>query len=465
MPLSRRAALTAFAAAPFLRAAGTLRAGAATANISPALGSSLAGNMTDHVCANVHDDLLVRCAALESGSSRALLMTIDSCMVPRTILDRVRARIASANSIDPAAILMSSTHTHSAPPAMHLFQSQPDPAYLATLETRMVDAAKMAFFRLRPARFGAASGQEPALVNNRRFYMKEGTIPADPFGNRNDKVQMNPPLQSPDLLRPAGPIDPEHAVLAAIGEDGRPIWIYGNYALHYAGYNPSTDASADYFGAWARRIEHALGGDCVAMISNGCSGNINAIAYARVYPTRSSYAFIDRVAGVLSLETLRVLRTIEFTNDVSIAAAMSEVDLGVRRPSTAETQAAVKLVGEQPGNDYKDRSLIYARETIYMSKYPESIRVPVQGLRIGSVGFGTFPGETFVEHGLAVKQASRHKTTVTVSIANDACGYIPTAEGFDQGGYETWRAKSAYVERDAGTKLTAAVRALVEKVY
>jgi neutral ceramidase len=58
---------------------------------------------------------------------------------------------------------------------------------------------------------------------------------------------------------------------------------------------------------------------------------------------------------------------------------------------------------------------------------------------------------------MAVKKASPHKLTMTISIANDACGYTPTTEAFDLGGYETWRAKSAYVERDAGTKMVAAL--------
>lgn len=455
MPLSRRALLLSLAAP------NTLRAGAATANISPALGASLAGGMTDRKCTDVHDELLVRSAALESGSTRMLLTTIDSCMVPRTLLDKVRARIARENSIAPEFILMSSTHTHSAPPAMHLFQSMPEAGYLAMLESRLADAARMAFARLRPARIGAGVGSEPNLVCNRRFYMKDGAIPADPFGRRADKVLMNPNLASADLREPAGPTDPEHHVLAAMGTDGRPIWVYGNYALHYAGYNPGTHASADYFGAWARRVETAVGGECVALLSNGCSGNINAMVYARQYPSRNDYAFIDRVATVLSVETLRVLKGLEYQDAVTLAGKMEDVEVGIRRPSAAELAEAIKLVGEAPGNDYKDRAQIYARETVFMAKYPASRLVPAQGLRIGGVGIGTFPGETFVELGLAAKKASPHKMTFAVSIANDACGYTPTAEGFDLGGYETWRAKSAHVERDAGTKILAAVNRVV----
>jgi len=455
MPLTRRRLLLSLAAP------NTLQAGSAIANISPALGSSLAGGMTDRKCTDIHDDLLIRCAALESGSTRMLLATIDSCMVPRTILDKVRARIASENSIAPEFILISSTHTHSAPPAMHLFQSMPDPKYLDLLETRLADAARMAFARLRPARVGAAIGSEPTLVNNRRFFMREGAIPTDPFGKRTDKVQMNPNLQSRDLIKPAGPTDPDHPVLAAIGHDGRLIWIYANYALHYAGYNPVTHASADYFGAWCRRVEAATNSDCVALLSNGCSGDINAIAYAAKYPTRNDYSFIERVAAVLAIETLRVLKTIEFNDAVSLSAKLENIELNTRRPSNEETAQAIKRVGANPANDCRDRGDIYARETVYMSKFPAKIQVPIQALRIGHTAIGTFPGETFVELGLAVKKASPHKNTITVSIANDACGYIPTVEAFDLGGYETWRAKSAYVERSAAAKLTAALTNIV----
>lgn len=461
--MTRRHLLASLAATQ-AKSATTLRAGAATANISPAIGTSLAGFMTDRKTVDVHDELLVRCAAIESGSTRMLLATIDSCMVPRSILDRARARIASENSIDPACILMSSTHTHSAPPAMHLFQSLPDAHYVAMLEQRIGDAARMAFRRLRPARIGAASGVEPTLVFNRRYFMKEGAVPPDPFGGKSDKVQMNPPFGGDAIVKPAGPVDTEHPVLAALGDDGRMIWLYGSYALHYAGFNPADDASADYFGAWARRVERALGDDCVALLANGCAANINGLNPARPYPPARDYTVIERTASVLAFETMRVLKTIAYESDLKLQGAMEDIELGVRRPSQQETTEAIKLVGENPGNAYKERPLIYARETVFMSKFPASVKVPVQGLRIGGAGIGTFPGETFVELGQHIKKLGLFKTTATISIANDACGYIPTVEAFDVGGYETWRAKSSYVERDTATKLMSGVERVLRKV-
>ena len=75
--------------APFPAAAGKLRAGAATANISPALGCSLAGGMVDRRGTGIHDELHVRAVALDNGNARIGIAVVDSCAVPRAIIDRV----------------------------------------------------------------------------------------------------------------------------------------------------------------------------------------------------------------------------------------------------------------------------------------------------------------------------------------------------------------------------------------
>lgn len=460
MKMTRRAMIGTAAGALVGRAEETLRAGAAAVDISPALGTSLAGYMTDRVAEEVHDELRVCCAALESGSRRMLLATVDSCMVPRAVLDRARARISKENSIEPAAILISSTHTHSAPTVMHLFQSFGDERYAAFLESRIGDAARIAFRRLRPARLGAGVGREETLCFNRRYFMKDGAIPENPFGGV-DRVLMNPPLRSPNIVKPAGPTDPAHPVLAAFGEDGRPIWIYANFALHYAGYNAGEEVSADYFGAWRRIVEKEAGGECVALLANGCSGNINAVDVRWAASPGRGYGFIEKTAATLAAETRRVLAGMKPVGAARLEASMVEMELGTRRPTAAELAEAVRLLSDPPRNDYRGRKEIYARESFYVAKFAERVRVPVQALRVGEAAIAAFPGETFVEYGLKVRRASPFGTTFAVGLANDAAGYIPTAEAFELGGYETWRAKSSYLERGAGDKLS---RSLVEQV-
>ena len=202
--------------------AGKLRAGAATYNyITPSLGCSLAGSMRNRIADEVHDELHVRSLVLDNGSTRLALAIVDSCVVPRKIIDRAKELIREQTQIPASHALVSATHTHSAPPAAHLFQSEADPAYQGLVERsdRRCRASGGQSTTADPNRMGG-SGREDRLVFNRRFFMKPGTIPPDPFGRTTDTVRMNPPRASSDLVRAAGPTDPEVGILAVESLDG-----------------------------------------------------------------------------------------------------------------------------------------------------------------------------------------------------------------------------------------------------
>src|ERR1700730_6540537 len=245
--------------APFAAGAGKLRAGSATANVSPALGCSLAGGMTDRRGTGIHDELHVRAVALDNGNARIGIAVVDSCAVPRTIIDRAKEMVRESSGVPASHLLVSATHTHTAPPSAHLFQSQPDPKYTDWLAVRIADCLQQAFERLQPARIGWAVGNEPRLVFNRRYYMKPGTIPADPFGRNTDEVKMNPPVGSPNIIRAAGPVDPDVPVVAVESIEGQPIALLVSYALHYVGGTGPGHISADYFAAWANSVTRLAG--------------------------------------------------------------------------------------------------------------------------------------------------------------------------------------------------------------
>ena len=95
---------------------------------------------------------------------------------------------------------------------------------------------------------------------------------------------------------------------------------------------------------------------------------------------------------------------------------------------------------------------------ILSESYPKTVRTPIQALRIGQLGVATFPGEAFAELGLAVKANSPFQSTMLIELANDYRGYIPTVEAHEHGGYETWRAKSSYLEKEAAPKMVAAAK-------
>ena len=223
-------------AARAVRAADARRfhAGAATSNITPNLGCSLAGNMGDTLAQDVHDELHVRAIVLDNGSARVAMATIDSCAVPRPILDEAKRLIEQHTQIPASHVMLSATHSHSAPAATHLFQSLPDPKYTELLPIRIADAVRRAVKRLQPAQIGWGVGKEPRMLFCRRYWMKPGTDMRNPLGGV-DKLKTNPGIQNPNVLKVAGPIDPDLGILAIQTTDGKPIAVWGNYALHYVG--------------------------------------------------------------------------------------------------------------------------------------------------------------------------------------------------------------------------------------
>ncbi|MEM9658785.1 MAG: hypothetical protein AAF961_10525, partial [Planctomycetota bacterium] len=73
------------AAAPTNAAEAAFRAGAATSNITPPLGISLNGGMSDRAATHIHDELHARCFVLDDGTRRLGFAICDSCMIPRAI--------------------------------------------------------------------------------------------------------------------------------------------------------------------------------------------------------------------------------------------------------------------------------------------------------------------------------------------------------------------------------------------
>ena len=459
-----------FLAAPALLLqgrAGKIRAGAATTNITPWLGLSLAGYMNDRKAAFIHDELHVKAIALDNGRTRLAIAIVDSCAVPRSIFDAAKEEIHQHTGIPIAQILTAATHTHSAPAAAHLFQSEPDSAYTRFLTTRIADAVRLAVTRLEPARIGYGVGREDRLVFNRRYVMKPGSIPLNPFGIE-DQVLMNPPAGNDNIIQSAGPIDPDVTLLVAESIEGKPIFTLCSYALHYVGGHPAAHVSADYFGSWAAAMQRMAGATFVPILANGCSGNINGVNFQKPSRTWLPYEQMSAYADILAAEAFRTWKSLQWEDTVELNGSVEEIEFTTRQASSAELDKAKKLLASEgaiPLAGYKRREAIYARESqLLVSEIGSRVKTLVQGLKIGNLGIATMPGEAFVELGLAVKQASPFGTTMMIELANDYRGYIPTEQAFAVGGYETWRAKSSYLDEKAGGRLVKSALAQLEKI-
>jgi hypothetical protein len=446
------------------------RAGAYAMDVTPEqFPVDVAGNMTPWKAEFAHDPLYARCLVLDDGHTTIAIAICDSCMIPREIFDAAKTKASQTTGIATNHILCAATHSHTAVTAARVFQSTVESGYAEFLTERIAQGIAEAHAQLEPVRIGWAVGNNPRQVFNRRWRLRPGPAPADPFNHGTDAVQMNPAAGSQRLLKPAGPVDPEVPLLAVQALDGRPIAVLANYSLHYVGGVPPKALSADYFGEFAKQLARLVGQRdaqpaFVGIMSNGTSGNINNINFFEGSPLRGPFEQIRLVAVDVAESAQAAYQRIEWQDWAPIAMKESEIELGVRRPSSDELARAKEVLHQAGERPYTELRAIYASETLDMAEFPETVRAKLQAIRVGAVGIASSPCETFVETGLTVKRDSPLPVTFTIELANGYNGYLPTPEQHALGGYETWRAKSSYLAVDAEPKVRGEMLRLLGEV-
>ena len=437
----------------------TLKAGSATANITPPLGTRIPGGFRPRYAENVDDELFAKAVVIDNGTTRIAIVTCDLIAIPEKVADAAKARIADRCDISPAHVMINATHTHTAVAIADLLGVDEDTEYTEWVPLKIADAVELAVWRRKPARVGFASVDEERITFNRRWHMRDGT------------VRFNPGIEHPDLVKPTGTIDPEVAMMfVEATDDGTPIAAVANFSLHYIGTDNSNALSADYFGHFDRRMRHYLGDTCISLLWNAASGQINNTDFSgRTKWTASGHQQAVKMANVLAghfivemqlmemhetldlsgdLATLTFQRKEITAEDLKIAEQVLSVPQGTY--DAYETGPFSWVIGEPIPNALVD---VYARECQRLAKLPAQMTAPVQVIRLGEAAIVALPGEVFVETGMNIKSKSDAKPTFLVSLANGYIGYICTDKALiEEGGYETWAAKSSLP--DIGTAPT-----------
>lgn len=460
-----------------------LKAGAAALDITPPLGVLLAGSFTARSAAGIDDPLYARALVLEDGSGtggRLALVCCDLIAMPGETVAAARALIARSGDVPPERVLIAATHTHTAPSPTGLLGTPRADAYMDALPERLATVVRLAAQRLAPARAAWGTGHEDRVSFNRRFHMRDGT------------VRMNPGVLNPEIVAPAGPIDPELGVLWVEREDGSPVAVVASFALHYVGTDQSDHVSADYFGHYARWMQRIYGPDLVPILFNGAQGDLNGVD-VRERARLKGHAMARRVAGIIAGETLRVVERLRPSGDLTLGAAQARFIFRRKRITLEDLAIASRLLalpedlspgdlrraaGLDPagpfswvvGQPLPDNALrLWARECQYLAAMPDELETELQVLRVGSAAVVSLPGEAFVELGLAIKRGSpfgpeNAGATLVAVLANDYVGYIGTRRAIEEeGSYETWAARSSLPDAATGQAMIEATLRLLRQ--
>jgi hypothetical protein len=398
------------------RGASPLRVGAAKVDVTPAEGA-LPKNSR-----GILDRLYARAIVLESGASRAALVTVDAGGVSTALWQGVTAQVEKELGIPAVNVLLTATHTHSA-------GGQGGPDYTR----KIVEAVRLAQQQLTPARVGYGTGESYINVNRQIVDPRTGRWWEGP--NRE------------------GPSDKTVAVLEFERPTGEPIAVYYNYAVHAVVTGQLDQVSADIPGAASTYIEDAFDGRVVAVWSSGAAGDQNPIYYQQTYDLRDIRTKEYAARGVdisnamppggegLDRNNPAVARLMDQQRQMvrSMGQFLGEEVLYVMR-RTARTETAVPLHGSSstiscPGRERTNQGRA-GFEGTYKEAGPVEIRLGL--LRIGDVMIGAVNAEVFNPIAQRLKRESPYKATMMSTLTNGSArsGYIPDDASFGKYTFE-----------------------------
>jgi hypothetical protein len=403
--------------------AGPLRVGAAKVDITPAK-SELPKQYL-----GVLDELYARAIFIDNGKSSAVLLALDAGVVPNPLWTNVSARIEKELGVPHDNILISASHSHSAPMigftrgatgAPPTFDNKP-------YEEKVFSAVKMAKQALQPAQVKYGTGV--SYLNVERDQIDPATHRWWEGANYD------------------APSDKTVAVITFETPSGAPIAVYYNYAMHAVLTGNLDLVSADYPGAASRYIENALGKNVVALFSSGAAGDQNPIYFQQTYDLRAirikEYAKRGEdisnsmpPGGVgLDRNDPEVARLMNEQKQMAVSMGQmlgEEVMHAMRTSTRAEND--VRLFGKQtvitcPGRERTNQGR-GGVEGSYKEGPPVQIRLGL--LMVGDIAVGAVNGEAYNLIARRLKKESPYAKTIMSTLTNGMAnsGYIPDDASF-----------------------------------
>lgn len=397
-----------------------LSAGVASCDITPPLAVGLLTSAVNGTYApfdSVRMPLKARVLVLRhDGEAPVVWVALDLLALTDTSVggwDRFKQ--ALAGGLDPERIVLTYTHTHSAPESVGLSGLYLTEAYrhwLAALEGAVREAIGEALGQLQPVEVFYSAGELEGFSLQRRIPTPDGIV-------MSDSVQ---PI-APELMA-RGPVDRR---------------------VHFVRFQTLSGAALATLVQAACHPVHEM---CLPHVSPDFPGEMCAALDAS--KAAGMALFLNGAAGD--------------TNPPTVSGGPDEA----RRHGRALAGLALGPLHWQKADS---RVFHFARETwSYIPRAGSGVDNPGDAiarcsvLRIGAFALVFLPGEVFTETALALREASPYPETIVGGFGENNIGYLPTEKAFDEGGYEIGPGKWSFLPRGADRVLGLRALGLLKRL-
>ncbi|MCK4283581.1 MAG: hypothetical protein KAX44_04620 [Candidatus Brocadiae bacterium] len=350
------------------------RVGHGRACITPPLGIKMMGYAhRTEGAQDIHDDLFVNAVALEANGQKVLLLAHDLCFFDLPLAAEIKSAIEDNTGLAPECVLLNTSHTHAGPRVGAWHDQEGDEQYERSIIAKSVAAAGTALAEATESAFLA--GSAPVDIGcNRREMTPEGKV----ILGVNSDGQRLPEMTVWRFTRP----DPPDIVVFSTAMHGTTL----------GGDNLSI--TAEWMGAAVRQLEAQIPDvRCVFLQGFGADQN--------PYRENTSLELVEQHGRTAAAAVMQALEGMRELNPTPLVCRMREVPL--------------------PLLDDESKT------------WP----LPLHGIRIGDallVGLGC---EAFVEYAVHGRRVSPAEETLVLGYTDGSVGYLPTADAYKTGGYET----------------------------
>lgn len=420
-----------------------LHVGFGQADITPEFGVPLGGygNVESRLATGMIDKLYASCLAFQDGEDVLLLYSFDAIRSVQNWTDELRARVSIATGVKAENIMVTSTHTHSAPELNYSGENVAQ-TYRDKYMAGALEAAQAAIADMDKATLSMGSVTTEKMAYVRHYEMNGGSYAGSNFGDFNYGIKDYATDNDPQMRLVK--IDRE-------GEEKADILLC-NWQVHpcYTGGADQYNISADFIGVARNEIKTQTGMEFFYI--QGAAGNQSGFSLIAEDNNGLDNNGYGKAVAKYAMEAMDSLTPVEGSG---IRVVSKDIEYTVNREgSDEETQKKAKeIVDLWVTSGSRDIANALAKEYGIQSVYEanaildratrtkETDIIHLDVTNIAGIAFVHAPYEMFSDTSLYLKQKSPFgENMVIATMSNNAWGYFPSKFAYQYGCYESYGA-------------------------
>jgi hypothetical protein len=450
-----------------------LNLGSATVDITPDRPAMVQGQMHVRIATKARDPLTVTALAItgqraDGSPQHAVLVSADICIIPRTLQEQLRQRVANAiPELDPMSVVIFATHTHDsmvlvngAYPPQSPEVMTPDEC-LALVVERMGEAVIAAWQDRKPCKIARGFGHA-VVAHNRRPVFADGSA-----------LMYGDPTRA-DFRAIEGPEDHTVDFLFVWDESDELQGVLIDLPCPSQVDERLSEWSADFWHETRLEIAERVGNGVWTFPICGIGGDVSPHPifnkkqqqqWRELRGLDERQEIADRIVSALLL-ALQYAEPIEgpivFAHEFKAVSfphrviSQKERDWHEKTYNDAITQMDPRL--------WWPKRLQEVVDIFDGKKTGPAFPGELHAFRIADAVLATNPFELYADYGLQIKARSPAGQTFLSQLTTPTGMYLPTQRGVDNGGYGSIPAVS-FVGPDGGQMLVETTLELINKLF